>query len=647
QADIDTYRWSPDSKWLAYEKNHPETRLPSLALYSLASTTAEILGDGLTFDFAPVWSTDGAHLFFLSNRDYSLNFSDFEFNYVYDNATRIYAFALDPTADALFPLKSDEVEIDDGATDEGAGSKTEDSEEEGGDDESAPPTVTVVKDGFAVRTIALPGLDAGNYTDLTAVEGAVLYRRIPDGGDPALMRYDLEEREEEEIVSNVAQYVVAASGEKVLYRADNQWSIIDAKPGATGEQLDLSGLRMKLDPRAEWQQMFAEVWRIGRDWFYDENMHGVDWKGMQSRYGALVPWVANRSDLDFIFGEMVAELEAGHAYVQRGEETEVERIEGGMLGAELEADSSGYYRIARIFTGENWDEAFRSPLTEPGIDVQEGDYLFSIDGKAVSTAVNPYSFLEGKGNQQVALSVGPEPDPATARTVTVRTITSEQNLRYIDWVRTRAELVDTLSDGKVGYLHLPNTAGDGNRMLQKMFYSQVSKPALIVDERYNGGGFIPDRMIEMLSRTSLSFWARRGIEAFSTPGFAHDGPKAMLINGYAASGGDALPYYFRKRGLGTIIGTRTWGGLIGISGNPMLVDGGGVLFPTFRFYSTEGEWAVEGKGVAPDVEVWDLSEELAAGGDPSIEKAVEILLEELAGFSGRPAEPEVPHVIHK
>jgi tricorn protease len=651
QADIDTYRWSPDGKWLAYETNHPETRLPSIAVYSLTSKQSSLLGDGLTFDFQPAWSVDGKHLFFLSNRDYSLNFSDFEFNYVYDNATRVYAAALTSEVPPLFPLASDEVEIDAGNDDgepaietkkgkkESAKSKTE---ETGEKEETV--EVSVEVEGFAERTVALPGVAAGNYADLTATEGAVLYRKLPDGGEPALVRYDLEGREEKELASGVRAYVLAARGGKLLYRRGSDWTIASASPGEEGEALDLSGLKMKLDPKAEWRQMFAEVWRIGRDWFYDDNMHGIDWQAMRERYEALLPWVAHRSDLDFLFGEMVSELEAGHAYVQRGDEPEVERVEGGMLGAELAADASGFYRIAKIYPGENWDDDYRSPLAEPGIEVDEGSFLIAIDGEELTTRDNPFRLLEGKGGQQVALTVNSEPDRNGARTVTVRTITSERNLRYLDWVLSRAALVEELSGGRIGYIHLPNTAQAGNRMLQKMFYSQVSKDALIVDDRYNGGGFIPDRMIEMLSRTTLSFWARRGIEAFSTPGFAHDGPKVMLINGYAASGGDALPYYFRKRGLGPIIGTTTWGGLIGISGNPMLVDGGGVLYPTFRFYTTDGEWAVEGEGVAPDIEVWDLPEAIAAGRDPSIEKGVEVLLEELADYTGRRESPTPPNM---
>jgi len=643
QGDITNYRWSPDSRWLTYERSHPESEMPSLGLYSLAGGQATTLGDGLTFDFNPTFSADGKYLFFLSNRDYNLAFSDFEFNYVYDDSTRVFVAALDPQAEALFPVKSDEVEIEEAKEPEaksgkgGKGGKkgAAESEEKA---ETAKP-LQVVTEGFVARTVGLPGVEAGNYADLGAVEGAVLYRKFPADGPPQLMRYDLADREEAEVASGVAEYVLAARGEKVLYRSGSDWNISDVKAGAAGDKLDLSGLRMKLDPRAEWRQMFDEAWRIGRDWFYDENMHGIDWQVMHDRFGALVPSVAHRSDLDFLFGEMISELQAGHAYVQRGEEPEVERVEGGMLGAELAADASGRYRFAKIFAGENWDDDWRSPLTEPGVGVKEGEFLLAIDGNEVTTADNPYRLLEGRAEQAVSLTVNEKPTTEGARSLTVRTISSETNLRYLDWVRSKAALVDRLSGGRIGYIHLPNTAVAGNRALQKYFYSQSVKPALIVDDRFNGGGFIPDRMIEMLSRTTMSYWARRGLQAFTTPGFAHDGPKAMLINGMAASGGDALPFYFRQAKLGPLVGTRTWGGLIGLSGNPQLVDGGGILYPTFRFYTPQGEWAVEGEGVAPDHEVWDLPEVIAAGGDPSIEKAVELLL---AALDEAPALPDAP-----
>jgi tricorn protease len=642
---IDTYVWSPDSRWLAYESNHPQTDLPSISIYSVERGAVEVLGDGSTFDRDPAFGAGGEYLFFLSDRDYNLRFSDFEFNYVYDRATRVYAAALNDEVGPLFPLESDEVEIEDSAGDGGKGKDKNDkkpdadSEDDGEDDV---PEVKVSSAGFVGRTEALPGVPAGNYAGLAAIEGAVLYLAFPEGAPPALTRYDLEKREAKTVAENVNGYTVGARGEKVLYRSGDQWTIAPVEPDAKGETLDLGGLRMKLDPRAEWRQMFDECWRIGRDWFYDAGMHGIDWDGMRARYGALVPYIADRGDLDFIFGEMIGELQVGHAYVQSGEQREVERVGGGMLGAELEADASGRYRIAHIFPGENWDPAFRSPLTEPGVDVAEGDLLLAIDGVELTTDDNPYRLLEGKADTQVTLTVNDTPALKGAREVVVRTVANERNLRYLDWVTSRAAYVEKLSGGRIGYIHLPDTAVDGNRALQKYFYSQSAKPALIVDDRYNGGGFIPDRMIEMLSRTTLSYWARREVESMTTPGFRHDGPKAMLINGYAASGGDALPYYFRKAGLGKLIGTTTWGGLIGLSGNPQLVDGGGVLYPTFSFYDTDGKWAVEGVGVQPDIEVFDLPEAIAAGRDPSVEKAVEVLLEELESYRGDPPVPATP-----
>jgi tricorn protease len=384
---------------------------------------------------------------------------------------------------------------------------------------------------------------------------------------------------------------------------------------------------------------------VGRDWFYDANMHGLVWDALRGRYGQLVQHAAHRSDLDFILGELGGELCASHTYTQSGDAPGVERIEGAMLGCEFVADASGYYRFSKIFEGENWDETYRSPLTIPGIEISEGDYLIAIDGLTVKTTDNPYRFLEGKGHTTVLVTVNDRPSDRDSRSYRVRPVTSEGPLRYLNWVRERMRMAEKLSGGRVGYIHLPNTAGTGNRMLQKLFYSQTDKDALIIDDRYNGGGFIPDRMIEMLTRKTMVYWTRRDVTSMRTPGFAHDGPKAMLINPYAASGGDALPYFFRQAGLGPIVGTRTWGGLVGISGNPMGVDGGGILFPMFRMYSTGGNWVVENEGVAPDIEVYDLPEAILEGHDPSLEAAVEFLLRELAESAPtRPKEPTPPNL---
>lgn len=656
-GNIGAYDWSPDSRWLAYEQEHPETHLGGLALYSFASGEISQLGDGLTVDREPVWSTDGKHLFFFSNRDYNLNFSSFEFNYVYDRATRVYAAALDPSADPLFPRESDEEEPadsdeadsgDEEKKDEAAEAKGKKSKKDkGGSDEGGAEDepLRIETAGFVARTIALPGVESGGYAGLLATDGALFFAALGGNGPPALKRYDLGEKKLEDVVSGITGYDLSADGKKLSYRSRGKLFVVDARAGvSSGDgEVDLSALTVKLDPRREWAQLYRDGWRVTRDFFYDRNMHGFDWQAMGERYGELVPHVAHRGELDFIFGELIGELEAGHTYVQSGDEPGVERRPGALLGAEFEADDNGRYRISYIYPGENWDSQFRSPLTEPGVDAKVGDYLLAIDGEELTTADNPYRALEGKDGRLVRLTLSASGSSEDARQVDIEPVGFEGNLRYLNWVKGRMELADRLSGGRVGYIHLPNTAVEGNRMLQKLFYGQVRKEALIIDDRYNGGGFIPDRMIEYLSRRTRTLWARRDVAALRTPGFAHDGPKAMLINGYSSSGGDALPYFFRQEGLGKLIGTRTWGGLIGISGAPALADGGTVLPPTFRIFDRNGEWIVENEGVSPDIEVIDLPERVIEGGDPSLEKAVEVLLEELeAGSFGDPPTPTPP-----
>lgn len=648
REDLLNYKFSPDGRSVAYEKSYP-SRIRGIALYSLDAKKVYPLGDGMTQDFDPVFSHDGKYLFFLSNRDYAPTFSDYEFNFIYENATRVYAVSLNGSVPALFPPKSDEEKgkAEEKPTEKAGAAKGGKDSKDKPAEKKGPEPVMITGTGFLARTIALPGLKPGSYRSLLAAEGAVFYIKdagapAAAGADAALYRYDLKERKEEKALDGVAGYTLSFDGKKLLYRAGKDWGIADAKAGlkAGDGKLDLSGLKVKLDAKAEWKQIWDDGIRITRDWFYDARMHGYDWNALAKRYGTLVPYVAHRGDLDFLFGEVLGELEAGHTYVASGDEPKIERIAGGMLGAELSADASGRYKIVRILEGENWHEDYRSPLTEPGVDVKEGDFLIAIDGAEVKTTDNPYSFLENKANKQVVLTVNTSASSNGARTVTVRPIDSELNLLYLDWIRSRMALVDKLSGGKIGYIHLPDTALDGNRMLQKLFYGQAHKQALIIDDRYNGGGFIPDRTTEYFTRKTLSWWARRGIEGFKTPGFAHDGPKVMLINGYSSSGGDALPYYFKKNKLGKLIGTRTWGGLIGLSGNPGFVDGGSLNVPTFRIYDERGEWIIENEGVSPDIEVIDLPESRMAGGDPSLEKGVQVLLEELQ--KSPPPAPKVP-----
>jgi tricorn protease len=387
---------------------------------------------------------------------------------------------------------------------------------------------------------------------------------------------------------------------------------------------------MKIDPKKEWAQIYTDGWRIFRDYFYVNNIHGVDWKGIKERYSPLVNYVSHRADLDYILGEIIAETNAGHSYVDWGDFERVKRIDTGLLGAELVADqASGKYRITKIYEGENWNEVRRSPLTEQGVNVKTGDYLLAINGTPVTLAINPYALLENTVGKMVEITVNSIPEAAGARTSTIRPIGSELELLNLNWVKERRAMVDKLSGGKIGYIYVPNTSADGNRELYRGMYEFREKEALIIDDRYNGGGYIPDVMTGLLERRTLSYWQRNGLSPMKTPDVAHDGPKVMLINGYSSSGGDAFPYYFRKKGLGKLIGTRTWGGLIGISSNAGLVDGGNISVPRFGIFDENENWIIEGTGVSPDIEVVDRPEQLAKGIDPSIEKAVEVLLKEL------------------
>jgi tricorn protease len=359
-------------------------------------------------------------------------------------------------------------------------------------------------------------------------------------------------------------------------------------------------------------------------------MHGNDWLAIREKYAPLLTHVAYRQDLDYLFGEIAGELNAGHNYVSAGDETRPKRRDGGLLGAEI-VPANGFYRIEKIFAGESWQDAHRSPLAEPGVGAKKGDYILAVDGVSSSSVKNFYSLLENKGGQLVSLTLNDTPDVTHSRNVLVRTIKRETNLRYLDWVQSRRDRVEELSGGRVGYVHLPNTAFEGHRELYRLYSTQIDKDAILIDVRYNGGGFIPDHMISLVARQPIVYWKNRGLhhEAQTTPIISHNGPKATLINGYSSSGGDAFPFYFRKLGLGPLIGTRTWGGLIGIAGNPLLVDDGGIQISRFRMLDTDGKWVVENEGVAPDIEVVDRPEQVALGEDPSLEAGVRYLMGQL------------------
>jgi len=642
RQDITDYSWSPDSRWLVCSKEGDNSQ-NAIWVYTLEGKKTFQLTDGVYNDSAPVFSRCGQYVFFLSNRDFNLAFSSFEFNYLYNKAARIYALALTREAPPLFSDKND---LEPGKAPATAKKKSGADKPEKAATTAARVRVDAL--GSNARITAFP-LKSDDYALVWAIDGGILYFK-----DKEIRQFKLDDRKDSSVIEGVSSAVLTANGQKILYQADKQFGIVElkAEQKAGVGALNLAQLTMKLDPVQEWAQIFNDGWRIFRDWFYQKTMHGVDWLKMKQKYGQLVPYLSHRADLDFIFGELVGEVNAGHTYVNWGDFPRVTRMDTGLLGAELKADEkAGRYLISKIYAGENWNEATRSPLTEQGVGVQVGDYLIALNGSEVTLRDNPYRFLENTVGRRISIRVNALPAAPGAREYWIKPVKSELDLFYLDWVRSRRELVDRLSNGRIGYIHVPDTANDGNRELYKGVYAYRNKEALIIDDRYNGGGFIPVVMTELLARKTLNYWATRGPELDPVPGAAHNGPKVMLINGYSSSGGDAFPYYFRKSKLGLLIGTRTWGGLIGIAGNPDFVDGGSISIPAFGFVDSEGHWAVEGEGVYPDIEVIDRPELVAAGKDPCIEKAVEVLLEQLKRNppqkTDKPAAPDRSQWIEK
>jgi tricorn protease len=640
--EITDYNWSPDSRWVVYTKNGANN-LNTIWVYSLDSSKARPLLNNRYNSFSGTFSRDGRYLYFLSQRDFNWAFSDYEFDYIYNKSTRVYAVSLAKDAPPLLPDKNDVEEAKapekpaaakPGKTDEKK--KAEPAKEE-------PKPLRIDFDAIDERVMALP-FAAGDYGGVQDLGG----NKLAYFTSGELHAYDLDARKDELVIKGIDGGAISADSKKFLYRAGGDFGIIEIKAGQkTGDgRLSLADMTMRIEPLKEWQQIFNEGWRIYRDWFYVKNMHGVDWDKLRRKYQALVPHLGHRADLDFIFGELLGELNAGHTYVNWGDFARVPRVDTGLLGAELQADEkAGRYRIRKIYRSENWNERTRSPLTEVGIDVHEGDYILSLNNSDLTLADNPYRLLENTADKRIELTVNAKPVREGARTYWIKPVRSELELMALDWVESRRQLVDRLSGGRIGYVYVPNTADDGHREFYKGIIAQTDKEAWIIDERYNGGGYDPAKMVDMLSRQVSSYWHSRGVRLQRDPIFALEGPKAMLINHYSSSGGDNFPYLFQVRKLGVLIGTRTWGGLVGYSWSPSLVDGPSFAVPMNGIVGKDGQWAVEGVGIYPDLEVYDRPEEIAKGNDPCIEAAVKHLLEQLqktppAKIPDNPVEPD-------
>jgi tricorn protease len=653
EKPISDFRWSPDSRWLAYSKidlNH----LSGLYLYSLAEGRARKVSGDLFNDFGPAFSSDGRHLFFISNRRFDPTLGDFEWEMVYKKVAGLYALSLTAEAGPVLPLLSDESD----PVEEG-------DDEEDGQEESAAASTRVDFEGIAARVQALP-LPRGNYRQLAAARGVLYYLNDEEGdynrfeyrnpGPRDLMSFDLEDREEKTLIEDIDVYALSADGTHVAYRKGSSLGLRKVKEtgwrarfdGREGREkdgengnLDLSGLTMVVDPRAEWRQVYEEAWRMERDFFYDPNMHGLDWPALGEKYRPLVERATCAQDLRFIIGELIGELATSHTYVGAGDRRLLpEAVNVGLLGADWEADAeSGRYRLARIYRVPHWTREVWPPLAAPGLEIAEGDYLLAVDGQEVTTEREVFAWFQGLAGQPVRLTVNDRPSGKGAREITVEPLASERTLRYLDWVEHNRRLVDEASDGRIGYLHLPDTYTGSAVELPAYFYGQTRKEGLIVDGRFNAGGLDPDIFLQRLAKRPLSFWTRRYSEDQVSPLYANRAHMVCLTNRQAGSGGDDLPYEFRRKGMGPIIGTRTWGGLVGISMGLRMMDGSRLTAPDYRIYTPEGDWVVENEGVTPDIVVENDPAEMMRGHDAQLRKALEVLLEKIE------AEP-LPEVTH-
>jgi len=611
--------WSPGGDWLAYSKTGKNT-ISSIWLYSLKDGTKHQATSGRYDAYDPGFDPDGLYLYFIARTKYEWEDRDF--------TARLYLATL--RADLTSPfLAEDDDEVDSGEEkienskktgDDGKNTKKEDEKISGGTS-----GLRIDTEGMDQRVIALP-VDSGVVYDVNPIEGGLLY-----GRDGNLKIFTLKDQKEEVVVEKVSVFLPTWDGKKLLVRQASNWAVIDAAPGQkiAGNTLDLSNVRVLVDPKIEWPQIYRDAWRIVRDWFYDPGMHGVDWEAVRDRYAVLLPHLGHRSDLDYILGEMIGELNTGHTYVHSPDDIEeIERVDIGVLGCELEADGERY-RIGKIFQSRETDVSKASPLTAPGLDIREGQYLIAIEGEDLTTRDNPYRLLVRRAGRETTLTINDKPEKEGARDVLVIPLKSEMRLRHDDWVENNRRIVDRLSGGRIGYIYVPDTSFDGFREFYQGWFEQSTKDALIIDDRYNGGGQIPSPMALDMAKPRLSYWGRRYLELSSTPRFVNEGPKVMLINGLSSSGGDAFPTYFRKLKLGPLMGATTWGGLVGYGYSPSFVDGGSLAVPSFGFVNTEGHWDVEYVGVTPDIEVFDDPTLIRLGREPMLERAVEYLLDQL------------------
>ncbi len=632
--EIHSYIWSPDSQWVAYAKHH-ESRAQSIYLYHVTDGSVTQVTSEMTNDYSPVFDPEGRYLYYLSDQAIHPLFGMFDFSFVFQHGTGIFLVTLRKGEKHPFLPESDEEKPAREQTDQNSEKKKSAKEKSKGST-----ALRIDLDGIRSRAIRVP-IEYGNIVGLSANKSALFYVRQPTfslsgpvGPRQALYRFDLNKKKEEKVLAGIQGYELSADGKKILVRMSREkWGILDSTStgvSAPKNILKTDKLRAKVDFREEWEEIFREAWRLERDFFYNPTLHGLDWEAIYKKYARLLPYVAHRFDLNYIIGEMIGELANSHTYVGGGDYPEKERVNVGLLGVDFELDpETGYYRFKKIYSGDNTRKGYRAPLAEPGVDVREGDYLLAVNHRELKAPMNPYELFENTVGENVILTVHSKPTMAGARDIIVKPIRSELKLRYIDWVESNRKKVEQLSGGKIGYIYLPDMSLEGLTEFARQYYPQIRKQGLIIDVRYNGGGFIDQLLLERLRRILIGMETSRHGAVETIPSQVFLGPMVALINAYSASDGDIFPFYFRKYGLGPLIGMRTWGGVRGIRGYHRLVDGGYVTKPEFSIYSTTSEWVIENHGVEPDIEVDNLPPEVMKGRDPQLEKAVEYLLKKI------------------
>ncbi|MFI5130344.1 MAG: PDZ domain-containing protein [Chitinophagales bacterium] len=626
-----TGNWSPDSRWFAYARDL-ENQQYAVYIYDYTNKKLNKAAGGFYNTYSPVFDSEGKYLYVMTSRNFSPSYGDIDNNFIYTNMDRIGVVPLKKSTPSLIMPKNDAVAVKEDDREKTPEEKKKDSIATATAKTAASekkPAITPVEidfDGFEQRMDIIP-VTAGQMNAISSVKGKILYMRYPNTGAPqgqgSLKFYDIEKREEKTVIEQVDNYRLAANGSKIVVAKSGQFAVLKPEEGQKFEKtLRIAEMQMMVDPKEEWKQILSDAWRFERDYFYDAGMHGVDWNAMRDRYFKMLEGATTREEANFVLGEMIGELNASHTYQGGGDQEIAKAKPVGYLGVDWQADGD-HYKIKKILRGAPWDIEAKSSLDAGGVNIKEGDYILAVNGIPLTTATEAHAGFVGLGGKTVELTYNSKPTFEGSKTAIVQAMNDEYRLRHLAWIESNRKQVEEATNGDVGYIYVTSTGVDGQNELMRQFSAQWDKKALVIDERFNDGGQIPDRFIEMLNRDPLAFWAVRDGSSWPWPPNAHFGPKVMLMNGWSGSGGDAFPDYFKRKKLGPLIGMRTWGGLIGISGVPPLIDGGNVTVPTFRMYNPDGSWFKEGHGVEPDIAVPEDLGAMAKGKDPQLDRAIE------------------------